>query len=165
MAMAICAKLVQLGVRDRVVHLYDTFEGMTAPTEADTLIVTGARPNMSDPNVLVHSPLDRVKRNLSLIGYPEEMIRYHVGDITRVAAEDVPERIAFLRLDTDWYESTKFELEVFVPRVSAGGVVAQDDYGWWSGATKAVDEHLARQAPHPATHKLSPHGIWWVSGR
>jgi O-methyltransferase len=54
--------------------------------------------------------------------------------------ELVPEEIALLRLDTDFYESTKVELEVLLPRLSVGGILIVDDYGTWAGSRKAVQE-------------------------
>jgi len=159
MVMAMAAKLRQLGVTDRRVHLYDTFAGMTPPTERDGR--NGAAPDMASPAVLSRSPLEEVKANMALTGYPEAMLTYHVGDVCATADEDVPPVIAFLRLDTDWYESTRFELERFAPRVSRGGVVTQDDYGFWDGATAAVDEHLASR-PDVRPRRMVPHGVWWV---
>jgi O-methyltransferase len=49
-----------------------------------------------------------------------------------------------LRLDTDWYESTRHELEHLYPRLVSGGVIIIDDYGHWAGARKAVDEYLEK---------------------
>ena len=54
----------------------------------------------------------------------------------------MPERIALLRIDTDWYESTRHELVHLYPRLSPGGVLIIDDYGHWQGARKAVDEYF-----------------------
>ena len=56
-----------------------------------------------------------------------------------------PERIALLRLDTDWYESTKHELWHLYPRIVPGGVLLIDDYGHWQGCRKAVDEYFNTQ--------------------
>ena len=47
-----------------------------------------------------------------------------------------------MRLDTDWYESTKHELTHLFPLLSSGGVIIIDDYGHWQGAKKAVDEYF-----------------------
>jgi hypothetical protein len=134
---------------------------MPAPTAADVVIPTGAVPDLNNPNVLVRSPLHHVKHNMSLIGYPTELLRFHVGDIRKVGG-DIPKQIAFLRLDTDWYESTAFELEAFAPKVSPTGIVTQDDYNWWNGATKAVDEYLQATKRPPKCNYLKPHGIWWI---
>ncbi|HYM86681.1 MAG TPA: TylF/MycF/NovP-related O-methyltransferase, partial [Pseudoxanthomonas sp.] len=53
-----------------------------------------------------------------------------------------PECIALLRLDTDWYESTRHEMIHLFPRLCVGGVLILDDYGHWLGARRAVDEYL-----------------------
>jgi O-methyltransferase len=56
---------------------------------------------------------------------------------------EMPKAISVLRLDTDWYESTKAELEVLYPKLAVGGVLIIDDYGHWGGARKAVDEYFS----------------------
>jgi hypothetical protein len=67
------------------------------------------------------------------------------GKVEETLPEHAPESIALLRLDTDWYESTRHELEHLFPRVVAGGVLLLDDYGHWKGSRKAVDEYFAAQ--------------------
>ena len=57
--------------------------------------------------------------------------------------QHAPRKIALLRLDTDWYESTKHELVHLFPRLSTGGVLIVDDYGHWAGARRAVDEYVS----------------------
>jgi hypothetical protein len=125
----------------REFHAYDTFEGMTPPTHLDkdlngydahTLLA-------KDPFIRCISHLDEVQRNIS--SHTSIVPNYHVGDIVKTI--EVPSPIAVLRLDTDWYESTKFELETFYPHVSPGGYVIIDDYGHWKGCKQAVDEFLA----------------------
>ena len=76
-------------------------------------------------------------------GHPGERIHLVEGDVLTTIPAHAPERIALLRLDTDWYESTKHELEQLVPRVSPNGILIVDDYGHWPGARRAVDEYLA----------------------
>ena len=51
-----------------------------------------------------------------------------------------------MRLDTDFYESTKVELEILFPRLAKGGILIIDDYGNWKGAKKAVDEYFDNRA-------------------
>jgi hypothetical protein len=124
------------------IHLYDTFEGMTPSTDKDFDLINRKADDLinSDPFWLCISPLEEVKENISKIGYPEDLIVYHKGDICE--AKDFPEKISFIRLDTDWYESTKCELEKFYDKVVSGGVIMVDDYGHWQGCKKAVDEFL-----------------------
>ncbi|HTE41400.1 MAG TPA: TylF/MycF/NovP-related O-methyltransferase, partial [Steroidobacteraceae bacterium] len=77
-----------------------------------------------------------------------ELIHYIVGKVEDTIPANNPTSIAILRLDTDWYASTKHELEHLLPLLSPGGVLIIDDYGWWEGARRAVDEHFATH-PRP----------------
>jgi len=77
------------------------------------------------------------------IGYPEQQIHFVEGLVEETLPAEAPEEIALLRLDTDWYSSTKHELEQLYPRLAPGGVLILDDYGHWQGARRAVDEYFA----------------------
>ena len=71
------------------------------------------------------------------------------GDVaeTLLESKNLPEKIAILRLDTDWYESTRIELERLYPLLEPGGVLIIDDYGHFDGARKAVDEYFKAERP------------------
>jgi O-methyltransferase len=73
-------------------------------------------------------------------GYPSDRVHYVKGLVEATVPQQAPDEIAILRLDTDWYESTKHELEHLWPRVRPGGVLIVDDYGHFEGARRAVDE-------------------------
>jgi hypothetical protein len=124
----------------RNIHLYDTFEGMTPATTDDKDLHNVAAAHIVETNLFMRciSPLDEVTRNISR--HTDIVPHYHVGDILKNTY--FPEKIAVLRLDTDWYESTKYELDNFYELVSPGGIVIIDDYGHWKGCKKAVDEFL-----------------------
>ena len=64
------------------------------------------------------------------------------GMVEETIPAGAPEKIALLRLDTDWYESTHHEMVHLFPRISDGGVLIIDDYGHWAGARRAVDEYF-----------------------
>jgi O-methyltransferase len=156
--LAMILTLQELG-RDNVdIHLYDTFEGMTAPSEHDTsrhdppaLDVWekarrgGGRPwsELFDPEQFNE---DAVRETLSSTGYPPERLHFVRGPVENTLPGHAPESLALLRLDTDWYESTRHELEHLYPRVADGGVLIVDDYGHWEGARRAVDEYFDRHA-------------------
>lgn len=133
----------------RSVYLYDTYEGMSEPTEADKSL-SGASAfqllNESDKqnskSVWCYSSLDEVKDNISKVNYPENKIHFVKGKVEDTIPGVIPEKIAILRLDTDWYESTKHELIHLYPRLVSGGVLIIDDYGHWEGAKRAVDEYI-----------------------
>lgn len=132
---------------DRICWLYDTFEGMTAPGPYDVKR-SGNKPppDKAKNKKWTMASLDEVKGNFRTHNlYDEEKMRFIKGDVckTLLIERDLPEQIALLRLDTDWYESTKVELRQLYPRLVSGGVLIIDDYGHWMGAQKAVNEYLS----------------------
>ena len=87
-------------------------------------------------------PLEEVRHNLSNVGYPDDRIKLVKGLVEATLPNKAPSKIALLRLDTDWYESTRHELIHLYPRLAQRGVLIIDDYGHWEGAQKAVDEYI-----------------------
>lgn len=127
-------------------YLFDTFEGMSAPTTFDRKVNGGERAAVlveRFDHVKACAPIDDVRRNVQSTGYPVDRIRFVKGKVEETIPAAAPAHIAVLRLDTDWYESTKHELEHLFPRLSVGGVLIIDDYGDWEGARKAADEYFA----------------------
>ncbi len=129
--------------------LYDTFEGMPAPTAEDVglhgedAFAEWQRNQRGEINEWCYAPLDDVRTNLQSVGIPENRLELVAGKVEETIPQRVPERIALLRLDTDWYESTWHELVHLYPRLVYGGVLILDDYGHWGGARAAVDRYLA----------------------
>ncbi len=150
------------GIPERVFHLYDTFTGMTPPTEADKDMEGIAASTLMevDEGTRCICSLEDVQATIAKgSGLPAEMVKYHVGDIMKNTY--YPERVAVLRLDTDWYESTAHELANFYDLVVPGGVIIIDDYGHWAGARKAVDEFLAGH-PEITLQQIDYTGVFFV---
>jgi O-methyltransferase len=147
-AMIIALTLLKLNDMSRIIWLYDTYEGMSKPTEndisSDNRINAGKewdKNNKKDDNFWCYSSLEEVTGNMSLTGYPLEKIKFIKGKVEDTIPKNTPDNISILRLDTDWYESTKHELIHLYPRIQTGGVLIIDDYGSWLGARKAVKEY------------------------
>ncbi len=155
--LTMIATLQEIGVDDRDIHGYDTFEGMTEPTEKDTSALekpaletwsaaqaAGERawPYLFGANVFDE---EAVRATLLETGYPAERIHLHRGPVEETIPSRSPGPLALLRLDTDWYESTRHELDHLYPLLAPGGVLIVDDYGHWEGARRAVDEYMAEQ--------------------
>jgi hypothetical protein len=164
--LAMILTLQELGVQDRDIHLYDTFEGMTEPTEHDVSPIDPpalqtweearrreARPwsEYFEPDLFNE---DSVRDTLQATGYPGERLHFVRGPVEETLPGRAPERLALLRLDTDWYESTRHELEHLYPRLSPGGVLIVDDYGHWEGCRRAVDEYFGTAAPPVLLHRI-----------
>jgi hypothetical protein len=144
----------------RQIYMYDTFAGLTEPSEKDYTVADTVLPPMTEEEVrnwwleakisetenkICLFPLNETQARLSTLGYGDENLHYVVGDVrqTLLDVANLPEKIAVLRLDTDWYDSTKIELEALFPRVSSGGVVIFDDYNHWNGQREATNEYFA----------------------
>ena len=144
-SMLIAYFLLKLGEEKRKIYLYDTFTGMSEPTEKDKLIST-AIPAIDilkeDNGVLAFAPLDEVKRNMLFTDYPEENIIFVKGKVEDTIPGTLPSCVSLLRLDTDWYESTYHELRYLFPLLSDKGVIIIDDYGYWAGAKEAADKYF-----------------------
>jgi O-methyltransferase len=152
--MAMILTLQELGEDTRDIHLYDTFEGMTAPTERDVSAAEGpaqaawheARRRGARPWAEAFGPdvfgEEGVRTGLLATGYPEERLHFVRGPVEETLPASAPRELALLRLDTDWYESTRHELVHLYPRLCDGGVLIIDDYGHWEGARRAVDEYF-----------------------
>jgi O-methyltransferase len=146
-ALLAALALARLGGPRRRIWMYDTFVGMTAPSPLDIDISgTPAQQYMdqySDDGKWCYADLESVKQTFSKHAVPESDLEFVPGDVVQTLRERVPQQIAVLRLDTDWYESTRSELEILYPLLSTGGVLIVDDYGHWDGSRKAVDEFFA----------------------
>jgi O-methyltransferase len=148
--MAIARTLANKGVI-RKLHLFDTFEGMSEPTDADKNFrgqlaadALATEDKQTSQN-WAYSPLEEVKNHLRETGYDQSQVVFVKGKVEDTIPGRAPAEISVLRLDTDWYESTYHELVHLYPRLSVGGVLIVDDYGHWEGARKAVDQYLAEK--------------------
>jgi O-methyltransferase len=146
-SMAAALAFLEVGdVRD--LFLFDTFSGMTPPEDDDVdhegvAAATHLERDAARSGVVwaVASELD-VRANLASTSYPEDHVHLVVGAVEQSLPNQSPPEIAILRLDTDWYASTRHELEHLYPRLSPGGVLLIDDYGHWEGCRRAVDEYF-----------------------
>ena len=149
--MAAALTLIRLGDTERDLYLYDTFAGMAQPTEEDVRSpYDGYSPHRryrrnrrGATSDWAAVSVERVRRSLESTGYPPERIHLVAGLVEETLPGHAPEQLALLRLDTDWYASTKHELAHLHPRLSEGGVLIVDDYGHYEGARRAVDEYFA----------------------
>ena len=165
-SMMVMAQTLQaLGDTSRDLHLFDTFEGMPPPGENDRRydgvpaqrVLEASPKDLKNHNWAV-APLEDVRRNVVSTGYPESRVHFHQGLVERTIPGQAPGQIALLRLDTDWYESTKHELDHLYERVTPNGVIIFDDYGWWAGSKRAVDEFLATLPFKPLLQRIDRGG-------
>jgi O-methyltransferase len=153
--LAIAATLEQLGASDRHLYLFDTFGGMTMPSPCDRSTVEGSATALwraADARGTVmwselysgpHTTEDAVRALVLSTGYPPERVHLVRGPVEETLPRHNPGPLALLRLDTDWYDSTRHEMHNLYPSLTPGGVLIIDDYGHWDGVRRAVDEYFA----------------------
>lgn len=134
--------------KSRDFYMYDTYDGMSLPTEADvdkdglsaaSLLATADKQDL----IWARSEYGDVVENVRSTGYPMDRVHFVQGKVEETIPGVMPDQIAILRLDTDWYESTRHELNHLFPKLVTGGVLIIDDYGHWDGARRAVDEYFS----------------------
>lgn len=142
--------LLEQGEATRELYLFDTFEGMPPPTAEDLRVdgssasdLLAAHAQDKNQAIWAYATLEDVQAGMATVPYPSEKVHYCKGMVEDTIPSQAPSTISILRLDTDWYASTKHELEHLYDRLSPGGVLLIDDYGWWQGSRQAVDEFLA----------------------
>lgn len=172
---------LERGAARRDVHLFDAFTDICEPDQAvdgeravrevkawgkgggvdgKLAPVTGFYDAMGGAGTL-----DGNKRLLEgVAGYPAERLHYHVGWFQETLPKDaagIPE-IAILRLDGDWYASTKVCLEHLYDKVVGGGFVIVDDYGAYDGCRKAVDEFRRDRGITAYLHHIDGEARYWI---
>lgn len=157
------------GKPSRELHLFDSFEGLPEPGKLDGTKADSYSGHRMDGKMEAIGkcvgPIEDVERLLFReIGYPEKLVRFHKGwfQDTIHAGLREPSRIALLRLDGDWYESTKVCLDHLYDRVVPGGIVVMDDYGHWEGCKRATDEFIARLGKPVYLHHIDYTGRYWI---
>jgi O-methyltransferase len=164
--MVVARTLIDLGRTDIDLYLFDTFEGMVEPDQKDVdwrgwaaedLLAREA--NKDESLVWARAPLQHVQHAMRAVPYPASKIHFVKGRVEDTLPDRAPEEIALLRLDTDWYESTKHELIHLYPKLAPGGVLIIDDYGWWRGSGQATDEYFAANGPAPLLVRIDDSGV------
>lgn len=148
--------------------LFDTFEGMSAPDAVDMdfrgksakSLMINALSKKEDSNIWAIAPIEQVRENMLSSGIDGSTLNLIKGKVEdTITPSTGPDKIALLRLDTDWYSSTHHELTQLYHRLVPGGFLIVDDYGHWNGCKKAVDEFFALQPNAPFFHRIDYTGI------
>jgi hypothetical protein len=168
-------QIVEQNLSAKTMWLYDTFSGMTQPTQADKRIKDGRSADelswdaskLGDDiaymsGVHAFATLNDVKDGFSQMGLDLQNLNFIIGDVLETIPRESPKKISLLRIDTDWYESTSHILVNLYPRVATGGVVILDDYDYWSGARQAADEFFLSHQIRPLLFRQTGGGRVFV---
>jgi O-methyltransferase len=157
--MAVARALMSHGDSTRHLYLYDTYDGMSEPTAHDKALSGESAKSLleRDPvgtGIWCRASIEEVRANILSTGYPKERVHFIKGKLEETLPQIMPGRLALLRLDTDWYESTKHELTHLFPLLDSRGLLIIDDYGHWQGARKAIDEYFSEHKLNLYLHRV-----------
>lgn len=144
---------------NREFWLFDTFQGLPPPTKEDDerskiifkQVLAGTaysrqRSGLVSEGKWNYGPKSIVKNVIRSTGYDLSKVHLIEGKVEEtLPIVTLPPKIAILRLDTDWYASTKIELELLWDLLVPGGLLYIDDYCTWGGARKATDDFFTKR--------------------
>ena len=144
------AKLIASILKNKTVHLFDTFEGM--PEDDD-------QPDGHEAGTFCDTSLSEVKRYLSGLDNCE----FHKGFFPSTAKLLGETKFSFVHLDADIYQTTKAGIEFFFPRLTSGGIIFFDDYTSLEcpGIKKAVDEYFSEKEEKDEACRVVTTGARW----
>lgn len=152
--------LLEMNNTERKLYLYDTFDGMSEPTDKDVDYKGRTAKQFLDRYKLkrfsdyCRVPIEETRRNMFFTGYPKENIIFVKGRVEETLQQKNPAAIAVLRLDTDWFESTYQELKCLFPKLQPNGVLILDDYGHLKGAREAADRYFTENGTKILLNKI-----------
>lgn len=142
-------------IAQRHLWLYDSFRGMPPVQEIDgegaKEAVGACRADEAD-----------VIRILSLLGVLKAQYTIRKGYFDQTFKEPLPERVALLHCDADWYDSVTLVLETFYPRIPKGGCIILDDFGWWEGTRIAFYDFCFKYGEKPLLERVGTDQAYWI---
>jgi O-methyltransferase len=146
-----------LGPKRRL-WLYDSFQGMPKPGERD-----GETSKDFEKQCL--GTIDNVREVLAKVGLPAERCTIRAGWFQETFQQPLPDKVALLHCDADWYDSVTLVLDTFYSRIPPGGCVVLDDFGYWEGCREAFYDFCSRTQERPLLERVSCDQAYWVRGK
>ena len=152
------ATALGLGPKIRIMWLYDSFEGLPEPKAVDG-------PGAVQWTGGCVGTVERLHEILAHINVPKHHINVRKGWFQDTFCAPLPEKIALLHIDADWYDSVKLALDTFYDRVAEGGIIILDDFGFWEGCREAFFDFCAQRKIKPLLERSGVAQAYWVKGK
>jgi predicted O-methyltransferase YrrM len=152
------ALLSQFLGSERHLWLYDSFQGMPPTSSQDG----------PDAAVWVGdcvAAITDVEEVLGKVGAPQPRCHIQAGWFQETFQQDLPQQVALLHCDADWYESVLLVLETFYDRIPLGGCIVLDDFGYWEGCREAFYDFCSRRGEKPLLERLDSTQAYWIKGQ
>jgi len=161
------AAMLELGGQSRHYRFFDSFAGLPLASSIDGAAALEWQADPTGDNYHDNCTASRAEfeATIALAGVPADHIHIYEGLFDDTAPRAETGRIAVLRLDGDWYDSTMTCLQAFWDKVMPGGLVIVDDYGVWDGCTRAVHDFLSQRSASEALCRYGASSVTYLIKR
>lgn len=142
----------------RKLWIYDSFQGLPEPSEEDGTLASEFLGNFQ-------ASADDVIGILSDTGARTDQYVLIEGWFEDSFSQNLPENVAFLHCDSDWYKSVLLVLETFYPLMPDGACVVLDDFGHWEGCRMAFYEFCEKIKERPLIERVGYSQAYWIKGK
>lgn len=142
----------------RKLWIYDSFQGMPETTHEDGEEAKKWKGSCA-------ASAKDVIEVLGATGAKKEEFVIREGWFNDTFKKELPQQVALLHCDADWYDSVTLVLETFYPIMPAGGCVVLDDFGYWEGCRRAFYDFCGRHGEKPLLERVGVTQAWWIKGK
>jgi O-methyltransferase len=142
----------------RKLWIYDSFQGMPATEETDG---EEAKAWVGKCSASEEEVVEILRATGAIPG--EYIVRQ--GWYQETFQQGLPDKIALLHCDADWYRSVTLVLDTFYPILSEGGCVILDDFAYWEGSRLAFYDFCEKQRIRPLIERVGNSQAYWIKGK
>jgi lipopolysaccharide transport system ATP-binding protein len=142
---------------ERHLWLYDSFQGMPSTSAKDG-------ENAAEWVGKCVADVSDLQEALSHVSAPLEQCHIKPGWFKETFQEKLPEQVALLHCDADWYESVFLVLNTFYDRIPKGGCIILDDFGYWEGCREAFYDFCRQRNEKPLLERIGSTQAYWIKG-
>lgn len=142
----------------RHLWLYDSFEGLPATSERDG-------EDAKDWIGKCVGSIEDVQDVMTLVGTQPHCYTIRKGWFHQSFQEPLPEKVALLHCDADWYDSVTIVLDTFYQVIAEGGCIILDDFGYWEGCREAFYDFCRKYDERPLIERIGSTQAYWIKGK
>jgi len=142
----------------RSIWVYDSFEGMPK-----TDVIDGASAKEWVGKCVGSE--EKLWEAMDTVSFPRKQVVLRKGWFDQTFRLPLPEHISLLHIDADWFASVRLSLETFYDRVSDGGFIILDDFGYWEGCREAYSDFCNSRQIKPLLERVGKQQAFWIKGR
>jgi len=145
-------------VTDRCVWVADSFQGLPPPNPQQYPADKEDRHHLDDT---LRIDVEDVRSNFEKYGLLDDHVRFLKGLFSETLPKASIKHLAVIRLDADMYESTMDAMVALYPKLSPGGYLIVDDYGYLPACRQAISDYREANQIGDKIHTIDWTGVYW----